>query len=119
MKTQKLCLECDYPLRGRRDKKFCSDACRSAYHNQLRGPAEKHIRNTNIILRKNRKILIELYHRLGQNIPRFEMLEAGFKFPYATSIEIVNSGQVVKYCYDVSYIQIKDQHYKISLVSGN
>ena len=116
MKTQRTCLECDYPLQGRRDKKFCCDACRSAYHNQLRGPAENFIRNTNVILRKNRKILFDFYQRNMTKIKRSQLLEAGFSFKYATGYELAQHGVHKKYCYDVSYLEIKESQYQIVLI---
>jgi hypothetical protein len=33
----KVCLFCLKPLRGRSDKKYCNDHCRSAYHHGLKG----------------------------------------------------------------------------------
>ena len=116
MCTKKTCLECDYPIIGRKDKKFCSDSCRSAFHNQLRGPAENQIRKTNIILRKNRRILFDFYNNKSATIERNKLLEAGFKFPFSTQIEINEAGTIKKYCYDISYMQITDLYYKITMM---
>ena len=116
MHTNKTCLECDFPIKGRSDKKFCSDSCRSAHHNQLRGPAENHIRKTNIILRKNRKILFDLYKREGYCIDRRKLLEAGFRFLYSTGIEINETGGIKRICYDISYQEIKEMQYQIKLI---
>ena len=33
------CPECGDKLKGRADKKFCSDACRNAYNNKLNSDA--------------------------------------------------------------------------------
>ena len=32
---EKKCLECESPLVGRVDKKFCSDYCRNSYNNKI------------------------------------------------------------------------------------
>ena len=44
---QKQCLECGEKIVGRIDKKFCSDACRNAYNNNVNKDSKNLIRNTN------------------------------------------------------------------------
>lgn len=55
--TEKTCLACDKPLKGRLDKKFCDDYCRNNYNNRLNSDQSNYVRNVNNILRKNRRIL--------------------------------------------------------------
>ena len=57
---KKKCLECEEPVQGRVDKKFCSDYCRNSYNNRVNKDSKNLIRNTNNRLRKNYKILTEL-----------------------------------------------------------
>ncbi|MBS1737904.1 MAG: hypothetical protein JSS98_15075, partial [Bacteroidetes bacterium] len=59
-KEEKRCLACDKPLKGRSDKKFCDDYCRSAYNNELKSVINNQMRNINNALGKNRRILEEL-----------------------------------------------------------
>ncbi|MBQ5435932.1 MAG: DUF2116 family Zn-ribbon domain-containing protein, partial [Bacteroidales bacterium] len=54
---ERRCIRCGAPLRGRADRKFCSDACRTDYHNELRRQDEKALREVNRILAANWKIL--------------------------------------------------------------
>jgi len=56
----KQCLECGDPVKGRIDKKFCSDYCRNAYNNKVNKDSKNLIRNINNRLRKNHKILVQL-----------------------------------------------------------
>ena len=35
------CLECREPVKGRVDKKFCSDYCRNAYNNNVNKDSKK------------------------------------------------------------------------------
>jgi hypothetical protein len=56
----KKCLECQEPVKGRVDKKFCSDYCRNAHNNKINKDSKNLIRNINNRLRKNHKILSEL-----------------------------------------------------------
>ena len=60
IKSDKLCLECETPLIGRIDKKFCNDMCRNSYNNLLNKDANEYVRKVNVILRKNRRILSSL-----------------------------------------------------------
>ena len=57
--ADKNCLECNKTLKGRVDKKFCSDLCRNSYNNKLNSDTNSYVRNINNILRKNRRILEE------------------------------------------------------------
>jgi predicted nucleic acid-binding Zn ribbon protein len=58
MEAQKKCLECERPVFGRADKKFCSDGCHNAYNNKNKAAATNYIRNVNNLLAKNRRILL-------------------------------------------------------------
>ena len=60
LKSDKLCVECETPLIGRVDKKFCNDMCRNSYNNLLNKDANEYVRKVNVILRKNRRILSSL-----------------------------------------------------------
>ena len=41
------CLTCGTELRGRTDKKFCDDYCRSAYNNKMGPRSSLYVRNVN------------------------------------------------------------------------
>jgi site-specific DNA recombinase len=55
------CPECGQLFYGRTDKKFCDDHCRNLYNNKLNSDSTKYIRNVNNTLRKNWRILAELF----------------------------------------------------------
>ena len=57
---EKVCPECGDKIRGRADKKFCSDACRNAHNNSLNKDNKNLVRNINNRLRKNYSILESL-----------------------------------------------------------
>ncbi len=48
----KNCLECEEAIKGREDKKFCSDGCRNAYNNKINKDSTNFMRNVNNKLRK-------------------------------------------------------------------
>ena len=56
---EKKCPECGAPIKGRIDKKFCSDLCRNAYNNKQNSDTTNYMRTVNNILRKNRRLLQE------------------------------------------------------------
>ena len=100
---QRTCSECDRPLFGRTDKKFCSDGCRNAYNNRVNSDATNFVRNVNNSLRKNRRLLVELNGKEHAEIHRDKLLKQGFDFDYYTSTRKTANGQVYYYCYDQGY----------------
>jgi len=58
MENERRCLDCQEPLKGRADKKFCNDLCRNNYNNRLKSESNNLVRRINGILRKNRNILV-------------------------------------------------------------
>ena len=84
--VSKLCLECDQPLFGRVDKKFCNDQCRNTYNNRVNKTTNDFVRNINVILRKNRKIIASLLDGKEKSITTKEkLLLHGFNFNYFTN----------------------------------
>ena len=57
---KKQCPECNDPIVGRTDKKFCSDGCRNSFNNRVNKDQKNLIRNINNRLRKNWRILESL-----------------------------------------------------------
>ena len=108
------CLECGHKIHGRADKKYCSDQCRTSYHNKLNSDLNNYMRNVNNILRRNRRILLE--HNLNgkTKIPKLILLEKGFKFNYFTNEYVTKSGKTYRFCYEQGYLELDEQ--KIALV---
>lgn len=79
------CLQCELPMEGRSDKKFCGDQCRASFNNAQRSQSERLIMEVNKVLRKNRTLLKQL-NPSGMSIIRKEFLsQNGFNFNYFTS----------------------------------
>ena len=93
-------------MRGRTDKKFCDDYCRSAYNNKrLNGNDNAHIRSINNILRSNRRILQEI---LPESIDKVQTIREtlvgrGFQFKYFTHVQQSNDGKQLYCCYEYGY----------------
>ena len=108
---EKVCLECGSKIIGRADKKFCSDQCRVAYNNRLNSDETNFMRNVNNVLRKNRRILIELNTTGKSRVSRDKLHEKGFDFGLFTSIYTTKEGSVYHYCYEQGYLQVDKNWY--------
>lgn len=74
-----ICRECGEGFRGRSDKRFCSDACRNAYHNSRNRETNGLFHSVNIRLRRNYRILHTcLRGQASGVIQRQELLARGF-----------------------------------------
>lgn len=114
MKEEKLCLECGEPIKGRADKKFCDDQCRSNYNNKVNSDVTAEMRNINNILRKNRRILESVVHDDGKGkISKQKLNDKGFNFKYFTQMHTTQKGAVYKLCYDYGYLPIENELYLV------
>ncbi|WP_140938182.1 hypothetical protein [Sphingobacterium lumbrici] len=106
--SEKSCLECLKPIKGRSDKRFCDDACRNAYNNRINGEQNNIIRNINYILRKNRRILQAL---LGNEklvkISLEKLQKEGFQFDYHTHLLHTSKGQSYVFVYEYGYLLLE------------
>jgi len=109
----KTCLECVEKIVGRIDKKFCSDACRNAYNNNVNKDSKNLIRNTNNRLRKNYRILEMLNPEQKTKTSRSKLIEKGFDFNYFTSIYTTKVGTVYYFVYDQGYLAIDHDFYAL------
>ena len=105
----KECLECKEPLRGRIDKKFCSDYCRNAYNNRVNKGSKNLIRNINNRLRKNYKILSELNTSWKTKVTRTKLYDKGFDFQFFTSIYKTKTGNTYFYVYNEGYLSLENE----------
>ena len=105
----KKCLECEEVLKGRVDKKFCSDYCRNAYNNRVNKDSKNLIRNINNLLRKNYKILSELNITGKTKVTRTKLYDQGFDFNFFTSIYKTKTGNTYFYIYDEGYLPLENE----------
>lgn len=108
---EKACLECGTKIIGRADKKFCSDQCRVSYNNKLNSDETNFMRNVNNVLRKNRRILIDLNTTGKSRVSREKLHEKGFDFGLFTSTYVTKEGSVYHYCYEQGYLQVDKNWY--------
>lgn len=105
-KEVKLCPECGEKIIGRSDKKFCSDQCRVAHNNKLNSDETNFMRNVNNILRKNRRILMDLNTTGKTRVNRDRLTDRGFDFNYFTGTYTTKEGATYHYCYEQGYLAV-------------
>ena len=99
-KEEKVCLECGGKITGRSDKKFCSDQCRVAYNNKLNRDETAYMNNVTNILRKNRRVLMELNLTGKTKVNREKLNDKGFAFNYFTSKYKTKDGSDYNFSYE-------------------
>lgn len=107
----RICNFCDTPLKGRQDKKFCDDACRSAFNNRINCDQSNFMRNINNVLRKNRRILEGLLIKTKEGkmkVSEKKIQEMGFLFNFHTHTQKTKSGDTYFYCYDYGYLPLQN-----------
>lgn len=108
------CIECDTEIRGRADKKFCSDYCRNAYNNKLNKDSKNLVRNINNRLRKNYRILDSFELKDGKTrTTKTRLLDKGFDFEYLTNLYTTKKGTTYFFVYDLGYLPLDNDFYMI------
>jgi hypothetical protein len=80
------CQRCDNQFLGRANRQYCSTACKSAVNNERQLVKTKELIDTNKVLRRNRRILIELFELFGsQPFDKILLDRKGFNSEYMTS----------------------------------
>lgn len=97
-------------MRGRRDKLFCSVNCKNYYHSNLRSVTVKASKKIDIILHRNRSILLELLGKNGtqKKIKRIDLERKHFKFKYLTHFYKNKHGKTYHYVYDFAWMEFSD-----------
>lgn len=113
--SSSVCLNCSKQIRGRSDKKFCDDSCRSSYNNRLKGSSNNLVRNINNALGKNRRILESLLSEREEmaKANKDKFMRLGFQFKYITHTYTTKTGKVYYYCYDYGYLPLENDWFLI------
>lgn len=111
---KRVCEECQEPIFGRSDKRFCSDYCRNAFNNRQNRASTNLIRNTNNQLRKNYRLLNKHNPTKKTSLPKSVLLREGFDFTLHTSTYQTKKGHIYYFVYDQGYLPIKNDY--LSLV---
>lgn len=103
---ERLCNACGSTIKGRTDKKFCDDQCRSSFNNAARTWNNEFIKRVNKILRRNREILEKLNPHGKIKISYAALVHAGFDLGYHTHIYRTEKGNNYYFCYEYGYLKL-------------
>ena len=108
------CLTCNNELRGRVDKKFCDDQCRTTYNN-LQKAEPPLVKEITAALKKNRRIMGTLIPvETGKiKVSLQKLLAKGFNFAYHTHTYTTKVGTQYTFCYEYGYLKIDNEHYML------
>ncbi len=107
----RFCLECATLLKGRADKKFCDDQCRSNYNHRLKVNDHGFVNLVNNILKKNREILKIKNPSTKIKVKRDTLLSKGFDFNFYTSTYTTKKGNIYFFCYEYGYITLENEEF--------
>lgn len=116
------CLNCNKPVKGRVDKKFCDDWCRNAYHNKVNSAtATPVVKTINGILKRNRRILQSVIPAEKDTIrvSKSKLTELGFNFGYFTHLFTTQKEQVYFFCYEYGYLLLENNFYLVVIRKRN
>ncbi len=104
------CKICNKELTGRSDKKFCSVRCKNYYHVNLRRVTAFAVQEIDIILHRNRSILLEILgkRKTQIKIPRIELEKRSFSFKYHTHFNINSAGKTYFFLYDIAWMEFSN-----------
>lgn len=106
--VEKKCLDCGDTIRGRTDKKFCSDQCRNNFNNRINRDSNNFVRNVHGLLRKNRRILADLYSDGKVKVHKDALFALGYNFSFFTHIIETSHGHTYHYCFEYGYCETGD-----------
>jgi hypothetical protein len=112
--VERKCLDCGDIIRGRTDKKFCSDQCRNNYNNRLNRDTNNYVRNVHGLLRKNRRILADLYAEQKVKVHRDALIALGYNFSFFTHVIETANGQKYHFCFEYGYMEMENDFLELS-----
>lgn len=116
--VEKRCLDCGELIRGRTDKKFCTDQCRNNYNNRLNRDSNNFVRNVHGLLRKNRRILSELYIDGRRKVHKDALIALGYNFTFFTHVIQAADGSRYQYCFEYGYKELENDFLELSCNSN-
>ena len=104
------CKICSSKIIGRTDKIFCSVKCKNYYHINLRKTNKKETIDIDIILHRNRTILLEILGKRENQIKvkRVILVKKGFHFKYLTHFHVNSRGKMYNHIYDFAWMEFSD-----------
>jgi len=108
------CIQCDEPLYGRSDQRFCSTSCRSHYHNHKREGENKTFYATHKHLITNYKMLSKILEQHPHIASINQLSRFGFVASKITEIELEGPNtRPVFYLYDIGFRYLDQKHIEV------
>lgn len=111
---ERVCLDCGARLLGRSDKKFCSDQCRNNYNNRLNRDQNNYVRNVHAQLRRNRKVLADLFENGHHRIHRDALIAQGYNFTFFTHLVETREGLRWSYCFEYGFMDSEEGYLELA-----
>jgi hypothetical protein len=111
--VERVCLDCGEKILGRSDKKFCSDLCRNNYNNRINRDTNNYVRNVHAQLRRNRKILADIYDDGKRRIHRDALFAMGYNFTFFTHLVESKEGARWSYCFEYGFRVLENDYLEI------
>lgn len=107
---KKKCKICQREMKGRPDKIFCSAQCKNHYHVKLRSVTKDAASQIDVILHRNRSILLEIIGKNGiqKKVPRIVLENKKFRHKYHTHFHVNSQGKMFRYVYDLAWMEFSD-----------
>jgi len=104
------CKVCKTTMVGRKDKKYCSLACKNYYHSNLRRVTIYKAKAIDAVLHRNRSILLEVLGKNGvqKKVNRMVLVKKKFQFKYLTHFHINKNGKMYHHIYDFAWMEFSD-----------
>lgn len=104
------CKICNNRIYGRTDKIFCSVRCKNYYHTNLRRVTNIAVADIDIILHRNRAILLEIMgkSKTQLKINRLVLEKKKFRYKYHTHFHINSRGKMYYHLYDFAWVEFSD-----------
>ncbi len=108
---EKICKMCQKNnVIGRSDKLFCSLNCKNKYHKKLRNVTKDEAKKIDLILHRNRSILLEILGKTKRKlkVKRYTLEKKKFRFKYHTHFYINTAGKMYHYVYDFAWMEFSN-----------
>ena len=102
---EKNCLSCGSILRGRADKKFCSDACKNDFHNHHPGQHYSYERRLIASALKNHRILNQIIASGIGELEEKDLESHGFNFEGLTGLRLLSKTDFQLFCFDFALLR--------------
>ncbi len=104
------CMQCGAESYGRRDKRFCSQDCKNAWHANRREELRAIMGEVNGALRRNWTLLVQVLDgAYRKQVKRADLEALGFRWKYITEIFVSDSGRTFYLVYDCAWSKLSDE----------